>query len=353
MRIVAIRTSASSLIGIGHFMRCLTLACMLKELGIHIIFICNRDLPSELVQDIQQEHFDLKNTNELTTEKLNLVEDAMYTTDALKNFQVEWLIVDHYGINENWERQLRACVRNIIVIDDLANRHHDCDVLLDQNLYPNPELRYHGLVPEKTILFLGPAYFLIRPNFYEHYDSKHKQKDYFHVFVNFGGSDPTKETNKILSLIYKNEQVLPRLHFHIVAGPANPQKKIMYQNSQYLNQVTYYEQANIPQLLTIADFAIGAGGTMLWERCFMGVPSAVIIVADNQREGTREAERLGLIWNLGESKDVTEGKILHFLQSMLTFNEERDKLRERCLSFMEPLRKKGQHPVVTMIKEET
>ena len=138
---IAFRVDSSTQIASGHLMRCLTLAEKLncKE---KIIFI-SRDLPGNISNLILKKGFKLTllNNEDLDVslkgyEKWLTVrqeQDAKETIEAIKNLNLELLIVDSYAIDVKWEKMLRPSVKKIMVIDDLANRKHDCDILLDQN----------------------------------------------------------------------------------------------------------------------------------------------------------------------------------------------------------------------------
>lgn len=178
---IAFRADASIEIGTGHIMRCLTLAHELRNKGAQVYFIC-RKLEGDLHQYILNKGFcvfvldgDGENTNFLSSEhgsylnwlKYHWFVDAQQTNDILSQLpKCDWLIVDHYGLDNRWESALRKTVRKIMVIDDLANRMHDCDLLLDQNLYDNPNDRYKDLIPEHSLVKLGPKYAILRPEFH-------------------------------------------------------------------------------------------------------------------------------------------------------------------------------------------
>lgn len=176
---VVFRTDSSVQIGSGHVMRCLTLAEQLREMGVEILFIC-RELIGNLNDLIVSKGFNLCPLP--APEKFDVVldwnqhaswlevpweKDANETTDCLKKSigHADWLIVDHYALDTIWERRLRLQAANIMVIDDLADRPHDCNMLLDQNLYTNSESRYQGLVTENCLKFFGPRYALLRKEF--------------------------------------------------------------------------------------------------------------------------------------------------------------------------------------------
>jgi hypothetical protein len=162
-----------------------------------------------------------------------------------------------------------------MVIDDLANREHDCALLLDANFYLHLNRRYKGLTPLGTSLLLGPQYALLRSEFLQVERSEKRTGDVRRIFAFFGGSDPTNETEKLLTAL----QHIQRRTFEldIVVGAGNPRKQEIERKCRLLENVHFFCQIdNIAELMAHADLAIGAGGTTLWERCYLALPSIVI-----------------------------------------------------------------------------
>src|SRR5260221_525648 len=153
---IALRVDASVALGTGHFMRCMTLANALRQRGVRTRFI-SRDLPEHLRQ------MACANGHEFGAlggakpgQRPDQTYDAAETVEALGEKEWDWLVVDHYGLDAHWEARVRSSVRRIMVIDDLAHRVHECDLLLDQNLYANAAARYEHKVPARCRLLLGP-----------------------------------------------------------------------------------------------------------------------------------------------------------------------------------------------------
>ncbi len=118
-------------------------------------------------------------------------QDASESIEAIQGALVDWLIMDHYALDAEWERRLRPHVERLMVIDDLANRSHDCDLLLDQNLVPENHARYRNLVPSTCRLLLGPRYALLGPEYRVWRRSlRPREGQVGRVLVFLGGSDP-------------------------------------------------------------------------------------------------------------------------------------------------------------------
>ncbi|WP_313892555.1 UDP-2,4-diacetamido-2,4,6-trideoxy-beta-L-altropyranose hydrolase [Psychrobacillus sp.] len=292
---VIIRTDASIAIGSGHVMRCLTIAKQLQMAGCSVRFFMN-ELPGHLIDYVEQQGF--QNVNEMQEAGL--------------------CIIDHYEIDEEWEKEIRPFVKKIVVIDDLANRPHDCDVLLDQNIVPNYENRYDELVPVHCVKLLGPNYLIMREEFIrERNNLKPTNSEVKRLLVFMGGADPTGETMKVLCAL--KQQVLE--YVDIVVGSSNPQKEeikaiCIREGYHFHCQIDY-----IASLMGQADFSIGAGGSATWERCFVGLPSSSTVVAENQHITTETVAGLGAVWNLGWHEKVTEETYRELIVSLASRKE--------------------------------
>jgi len=311
------RTDSSIFIGAGHVMRCLTLAEKLRDKGADVCFI-SRQHDGNLNGLIQKKDFTLyelpkrdvtriENTskNEYATWLgLPQGDDAHETINILNDNQPDWLIVDHYALDQAWEQMVRPYVKKIMVIDDLANRKHDCDVLLDQNYARNLQQRYTNLVPPFCTTLLGPQYALLRKEFAE-VRARLKPRDgsIKRLFVFFGGVDADNMTGKVLEVLSAEE--FSYLYVDVVIGKTNPHRDIITYLVNQRNRTTLHVQVkNIAELMAQADLALCAGGTTTWERFCLGLPSLVITIADNQVPFTRDLHDAELLRWLGNSKDV-------------------------------------------------
>jgi UDP-2,4-diacetamido-2,4,6-trideoxy-beta-L-altropyranose hydrolase len=221
----------------------------------------------------------------------------------------DWLIVDNYALDIGWEQQIRPGVGRIMVIDDLANRHHGADVLLDQNLYDGMASRYDGLIPDTCVKLLGPKYALLRPEFCVEQEILRRHCGIVRrILIFFGGSDPSNETTKALEAIGMLNR--PDIAVDVVVGGGNPRRHELERLCRRYPGVTFYCQVdNMAELMSAADLAIGAGGTATWERCALGLPALVIALADNQVELAETAARRGMVFFLGSSGMVSSARI--------------------------------------------
>ena len=324
-----IRTDASIQIGTGHIMRCLTLADELRGRGAEVIFIC-REFDGNLCGYIEekgyiayrlpvsnkQEHDVEGSLKHATWLGAGWQTDAGQVEEIIKGLDtpLDWLVVDHYALDERWEGYLRLYVKKIMVIDDLADRAHDCDLLLDQNFYENLESRYDKLAPSRCKKLLGPKYALLRPEFSEARKNLRKRDGHVkRIMIFFGGSDPTNETAKALEAI----RVLNRLDIavDVVVGAFNPHRKIIKRIASGLPDCTCHFKVNdMAALMTGTDLAIGAGGTTVWERCALALPSLVASVAENQEKTVSDMAESGYLLFLGRSEEVSVDSLYHALE---------------------------------------
>jgi UDP-2,4-diacetamido-2,4,6-trideoxy-beta-L-altropyranose hydrolase len=233
--------------------------------------------------------------------------DAAQTRVGAGETAIDWLIVDHYAIDARWERALRPICRKLMVIDDLADRPHDCDLLVDQNY--EDEDRYKGLVSPSCRLLLGPKYALLRPEYAEYRATKVRQSVFGkRVLVFFGGSDPNDLTGTALKAL--SGPGLGDLEVDVVVGANYLHYDLLTQLAALRGRTTIHmPRPHLAGLMAGADIAIGAGGVTNWERMCIGLPSLVITVADNQTPISEILHRRGVIRLLGKSEEITANNI--------------------------------------------
>jgi UDP-2,4-diacetamido-2,4,6-trideoxy-beta-L-altropyranose hydrolase len=331
MRHISFRVDANVNIGVGHFMRCLTVAEEMRDFGFEITFFC-RELSGgldTLISDKAMKLFMLPSSYNINSET-----DFMIRVIQETDMGIDWLVIDHYGIGHEWENKIRLYVRNLAVIDDLANRPHNCDLLLDQNWVENFEHRYEGLVPKSCKLLLGPSHAILRNEFYDaHSRLLPRTGEIRNILVFFGGSDPTHETRKTIQALQANRY--PEIIFHVVVGSSNTDagwiKQFCLENIcfQFHFQIDY-----MAELMLLCDMAIGAGGSTVWERCFLGLPSIVIAVAENQLPSSEMVGAHGIAWYLGWHLDVTAERIAGAVSAALRLSNELKRMSDEALLLM-------------------
>jgi UDP-2,4-diacetamido-2,4,6-trideoxy-beta-L-altropyranose hydrolase len=311
------RVDSSYLIGTGHVMRCLTLGEILRERGVEVQFIC-RNLEGNMISVIESQSYKVfvlsKPENAIKGRNLydswlevSWMKDADETIQTLQETP-QVMVIDHYALDYRWHQAVRPYTHKIFVIDDLANRKHDCDYLLDQNIHLNMHGRYNGLVPDHCKQFIGPQFALLRSEFRKKHRANRKiTSELKRIFVFFGGTDPTNETLKVLRSLEQISLDDCGIEIDVVVGKVN--SHIEHIRNYCLNRPNYHfhvQVNNISDLMMSADLAIGAGGTTVWERCYLGLPSILISVAENQTQICKALEQAGVAIYLGESQDVSE-----------------------------------------------
>ena len=328
---VAFRADASFDIGTGHVMRCLTLAGRLRDKGAQVSFVC-RELPGALCGFVEGRGFevfrlpyadggfapsgsDMAHAAWLGT---GWEKDAEETAASLRGAGgVDWLVADHYALDSRWEKRLRSSADRLMVIDDIADRAHDCDILLDQNLYEGMELRYQGLVPDGCAMLLGPKYALLRPEFVEARKTlRRRDGSVGRIMVFFGGSDLTDETSKALVAI--KSLARPDIAVDVVTGSSNARREHVRVLCGSMPNCEYHCQVdNMAELMARADLAVGAGGTTTWERCCTGLPTLVVAVAQNQVEIARDCGDADALFYMGSWDEVDAEAMTGKLRELL------------------------------------
>lgn len=319
---VVFRVDASLKIGSGHVMRCLGLAHMLKENGANIRFICRKH-KGNLIDKIRSNGFIVYDLELLNEDKIDNVlahskwlgstqkKDADECIEILKKEKFNWIIVDHYAIDLYWEERLKPYFEKMMVIDDLADRHHSCDILLDQT-FGRQKDEYFKLTPSNCKLLIGSRFALLRPEFskWRHYSIERRKKTEFKEFLVFmGGVDLDNTTERILDVLKKCD--LPKdIKISIIMGLHSPHlASIQSKALEMPYSVDIMEDvSNMAEIMANADIAIGAAGFSSWERCCLGLPTIQIVTAVNQET---------IAVNLESSNAVKLVKDLNEIQSIV------------------------------------
>ena len=291
MRTAIFRCDASVRMGNGHVMRCLTLAEYLRDRGWGCIFSVspntNNDFPL-------------------------LLKSGFVITGSDEEYcgvgPVNLIVIDGYQFSASNEKFYRSLTDTIVVIDDLANRPHDCDVLIDQT-YDRQIGSYSSFVPSHCTILTGAEYAILRPQFYEIRESSLIRRSNANgaikrILISMGGTDPYNYTSQALSAV-------ERFGFEIdvLIGSGSPHVESL---KSYVRDMQahgthihlHIDSSQVAELMAAADIAIGAAGTTAWERCCLGLPSILIELAENQKTIARNLMRAGAAYNLGWHGDV-------------------------------------------------
>ncbi len=324
--LIGIRVDASLKMGTGHTYRMLTLAHKLKSKG-HKVFFVSRKLKGNLI-DFVRNSFELLELPEPKTNECNNTHcshakwlEVDYSKEINQSYnaikahleqsgqqKLDWLVIDHYALEKEYQLAMQSLAVRCLQVDDLADRAHHVDILLDQNYYQQGSTRYDGLLPQETLRLCGPSFALLRDDFslcrkqlepYEERFAKHQ------VVLFFGGIDLANETSKALKGLLSVES---QDHFHVIIGINNPHKdQVTTLCNKYSDRVSLHVQVNnMTDFFASSYLYVGAVGATTWERCVMALPGLVCSVAENQTQLALEIDEANAHIYLGLNSKLHE-----------------------------------------------
>lgn len=338
--IVVFRADASLQIGTGHVMRCLTLADALKAKGAECRFIC-RQHEGNLIEHIRVKGYiahalpvvPSAGISELATERLVMAtesghahwlgatqaQDAAACALILAELNPDWLVVDHYALDAFWESAVKPHCRHLLVIDDLADRAHQCSVLLDQT-FGRSENDYQGLVPAGCRTMCGSNYALLRPEFAALRDYSLKRRinpQLRRLLVTMGGVDHYNATGRVLEAL-KGSPLPADCKITVVMGSTAPWLAVVMDQAQSMPWPTevLVGVGDMAGLMAESDLAIGAAGATSWERCCLGLPTIMVVLAENQQLVAQGLARVGAAKVLEDAQCIGE-RLPELLQPMI------------------------------------
>lgn len=327
-------------------MRCLTLAHELKKQGTQICFI-SRNLPihlSDMLTEKGMEYLPLRideakeAVDELACARwlgTSQARDAEATLQALANQTWDWIVVDHYALNKSWERIIRGSCKKLMVIDDLADRQHDCDVLLDQNYYADMKTRYVTKVPAHCQLLLGPRYALLREEFRTLRERvKVRTGDVKKILVFFGGVDADNYTSFAMQALVELDS---KQQVDVVIGAQHPNLEQIKQACINHGFICHIQTTRMGELMAEADLAIGAGGSASWERCCLGLPGLLVAVAGNQIDIVKALASVGACHYVEEKDAVNLSSVKHLINELLVAPDQVLSISQQAFSLVDGL----------------
>ncbi len=303
---VVFRADASPTLGGGHIFRCLAFANGLRDAGWMCTFAVSPETPTTVPALTASGHAIIVP---------DTPNDSASVAIAL-NQKADLLVVDHYGLDQSFETPARHWADRILVIDDLADRPHNCDALLDQTLGRKSD-DYQELVPEACRLFLGPHYAMLRPEFSELRASSlvRRNGELNRILIAIGGSDPKDITSLALHAIQDANIHCP---VDVVLGSISPnlaQVRSLIENMK-AQATLHLDTPHMANLMAQADLAIGACGVTSWERCTLGLPTLAVVIADNQRLIAQNLVEMGAILYAGDWTSLTANTLAQHLQQI-------------------------------------
>ena len=348
---VAIRADASVEIGSGHIMRCMTLGNSLRRAGAEVVFISER-MPGHLFELMDRRGYTVFPIESGVEYNVAAHSSSHRKEDFGEHWQrdlektlaifsngigsVDWLIVDHYRLDSRWEEALRGFAAKIMVIDDLADRSHDCDLLLDQNILADEDY-YRPLVPWDCKILAGAEYAILRKEFLEARARLERNLDRpRRILIGFGGSDPTNETAKALDAL----RMLGGRGFlaDVLLGGSNPRGDEIRRLYSDIPGVTIHGHVDRPsEFILKADLAIGAGGVSELERCCLCLPTLIVAVAENQVRVSRMVAKTGAARFLGRSGEFSAETLALVVGQLLDRPNLLQEMAERACGLVDGL----------------
>ena len=349
---VAVRVDASARLGVGHVMRCLALASELKRRCHQVVFVM-RLLDGHMAEQTRKAGFEVLTLAdfdfnkaksqaawlELANQPAVQLQDAKDTLALLAHQTWDWLVVDHYALGLTWQQAMLGCAKKLLVIDDRADRVLQCDVLLNQN--PGAQRsHYEGLMPLGSLILLGSQYALLRPEFFNVVNAApmlSRTPSTPCVLVSLGGGDVHGLLLTVLSALEYCKLLGAGVTVVTGAGTQTPQTQALEQRCRALGYTRFESTDAMAHLMMQAQFAIGAGGVSLLERCVMGLPSVTLVTAPNQSRGVTAAQEQGAVLALDPHAAGFELELRLAIKSLLFSPERRAAMSKAALSVCDGL----------------
>jgi UDP-2,4-diacetamido-2,4,6-trideoxy-beta-L-altropyranose hydrolase len=349
--VVFFRTNASERIGFGHFYRCFSLALSLQKYdsNVEVFFLMNNNHDiNNLLDELCKNNFNFFLIDQIT-KSFDWKYDVKKSLDLIGNKIIDWMVVDCYEIGVKWEKEIKLKTKNIFVIDDLANRMHDCDILLDQNLHKQSEEKYLSLVSSGCKLLLGPKNSILRQEFTDaSLPNRERLEKVDNVLIYLGGGEKVYD---FLMIIIKGLTLEKLFHLNldiIFSGSNSEITKIKDLCVFFESYNVIKSTSSISKYINKADLAIGTCGNSAWERCFFGLPSIVMITAENQKEDAEILNDLGAVINIGYAKNLNSENFGKIVKSLIFDKQKLKNMSAQSLSIVHP-----HNPVSSLIKTMT
>ncbi|RGP41830.1 UDP-2,4-diacetamido-2,4,6-trideoxy-beta-L-altropyranose hydrolase [Altererythrobacter insulae] len=333
-------------------MRCLTLADALAERGVLCGFVTRKPPGNIVARIVEHGHrIELLATPQEAKSELAqsarpysqwlgvpMAHEVEQSTEAINRLSPDMVIVDHYALDHIWHQ--RVCAgRTVMAIDDLADRQHDCNLLLDQNFGRRPT-DYDSLVPPGAKLLVGPEYALLRPEFRANRQASLERRQTVrhrtHILISMGGADQENSTGRILDTLSRSSHA-KRIDVTVVLGSAAPHLESVHKQAEQMPfpATVLSDVGDMASLLVDIDMAIGAAGGSVWERCCLGVPSLLLVIADNQRPATIALNEAKVAASIGDFHSSEWEDCLLFALKKWSDSEQLKEFSQRAASIVD------------------
>jgi len=324
-----IRADASPRIGTGHVMRCLALAQAWQADGGSVMFVGN--MTPTLENRLAAENIKVRNLKV----KAGGLKDADRTVRHAKALGASWVVVDGYHFRGDYQHQLRESVLRVLFIDDYGHAdRYEADLVLNQNI--DAEEGLYADRADRTDLLLGLQFALLRKEFWPWREPRREiQSEADHVLVTLGGADPENLTTEAIKALSELERL--GVQGTAVVGGSNPHEERIRAAAESVGvPVTVLQNVNdMAELMAGTDLAVSAGGSTCWELAFMGIPSAIVVLAENQRGIARSLDKAGAAVNLGWHKSIGAPEVASSIMSLLRSDRKRRRMAQTAQSLVD------------------
>lgn len=338
MSTIGIRTDGGPSIGMGHIMRCLSLAKEFRRQGQKVYFISKfkngidriqqeafEIIPLTYNQSLATDAFDYGSINELQQETGEIIQ-------AIKKYNIELLLIDSYNVIEEYFLNLKPYIRKLMYIDDINRFVYPVDILINGNITA-PYMDYKKHSPDEVML-LGPKYNLIREEF-RNLSSRTIKKEVKETMITTGGSDPYNVSSKIVNILLEDEE-LKQLKINIVVGIGFRNKEELREISKSNSNVILHENIrDMSKIMLSSDIAISSGGSTLYELCACGTPTISFIVAENQREIVEKMQELGYVISLGWYNEFSKKRFVNDVKKICCAYEKRARMSKNMQKLLD------------------
>tara|TARA_Y100001936_G_C16093939_1_gene689672 strand:+ start:11872 stop:12930 length:1059 start_codon:yes stop_codon:yes gene_type:complete len=350
---VFFRVDSSSLLGNGHLIRCINFANLLRlennKLNINFIIIDYKNEKKKLILDKNfkihlikhnnnYQHNISKDLNKIKWHKNYQKQNFTDVKEILLKFSNSILIVDHYALKYNWQKNIYKYCKKLIIFDDFAENKSFCDILINQNFHYELINKYKKLVKKNTKIFIGPEYAFLEENFYSYnYKIRNKIK---HVLIYLGSFNNEKLYNLIINSVEK-------LDYHAKYTLIIDKKiNIKFKNKKNFKIIT--KNKPMHKILKNIDICIGACGISIWERFKFGIPSIVIVTSKNQLRDSINLHKIGAILNLGYFKSINSNKIIKSLEAIFFDVNKYKQMQSKSYTIMK--KNKIKNKILSLVK---
>jgi UDP-2,4-diacetamido-2,4,6-trideoxy-beta-L-altropyranose hydrolase len=322
--LLLVRADASQQIGAGHFMRCLALSQAWQEHGGTAIFLMASGAAA-----LAKRLADGRIGEVRLSAPAGSIADADETAEVALQHNAAWIALDGYHFSAEYQRVLKEKIAHLLLFDDVAeaDRYH-ADLLINQNAYATPEM-YADRAGNCTLL-LGAPYFLLRREFREWRDRERQIASHArNLLVTFGGSDAENATTLALQALALLSP--PAMNVRVLVGASNPHRPGLERLAATLPHSVEFQidSKRVADEMAWADLAISAAGSTSWELAFMGLPSLLVTLSQNQHGCAQYLHGHDIAVSLGWQQELQPAEMAAALSALAADPARRAEMSSR------------------------